>query len=161
MTATTTAGNGLDELLRAVATMPMRDLADLPRETVSAWPDEAREARRERLLGDRTRVKIPGIAAIGGVGRDAVAKWRGHNLKTGEVNTHGLLAPILEPHEVGPDGREIVVPGAKPSRDWYAGDVRGWLHDTERIDDDFYPPETGRAGRKPSGRAPQQRQKPE
>lgn len=154
---TTTNGARLDELLARVAAMPIRELAALPRDEVRAWPDEVREARRERMFGSRRRVKIPHIADMGGVGRDAVAKWRGHNLKTGEVNVHGLLMPILSEDEIGPDGRELVEAGRKPSRDWHEGDVWRWYDDTDRLDYDLYPPEEGRAGRKPSGRPPRPR----
>lgn len=144
-------GDNLDELLRTVATMPMRDLADLPRADVRGWPEQARDARVDRLCTDPARIKLDGIAALAGVSRDAVAKWRTAALK-GKAGVTALPAPI--PLEYDPE------PGRKPSRDWQVGEVRRWLWVTQRVDSDLYPrDEDGRRpGRSPSGRPPRPRQ---
>jgi hypothetical protein len=162
----------LSELVARVSAMTVSELAALPREEVTAWPGDPkaegdvsrnpRAVRRRKMLSSKRRVKIYDVAEMAGVGRDAVMKWRGANIKTGETNTRAFIQPIaLDTDEIDRLARRAKRTGKtpRPSRDFYEGEAWAWLDETDRLDKagDLYPKAEGRAGRSPSGRPPAQR----
>ncbi|MEU8023732.1 hypothetical protein AB0B88_16105 [Micromonospora haikouensis] len=113
------------------------DLAKMSREAVAALPEPARRARRDRLFADMTVWRARHICEAAGVSRHAYAAWR-NNYLNGTGGESALLAPFNEATE------DVKRPGEDRPRGsdepkWYAGEVRTWLRDSDRIDEDAFP----------------------
>lgn len=142
----------MDPLTRdEIGSMTLRQLEGMTRDQVLALPDDARQLRRERLLDDPTPRGLTWIASTFGLTRSGVAKWRGEYLRNGGRETENALPkPMNEadgcklPGESGPAGASPI---------WPAGQIRGWGHRYNGLDEDFFP--TG--GRKSTGRPPKHR----
>jgi hypothetical protein len=131
-----------------VGAASLRELGRMTRGQVEALTDDARAARRERLLADPTPWGINRIAdEFGMKSRDAVAKWRGNYLRTGQVGANALPAPANEDECLKPG--DTAASAASPV--WPAGAIRAWGVQCGRMDEDFVPRP---GGRRPPGRTP-------